>query len=228
MSFQIAVDGPVAAGKGTTCRIVADRLGILYVDTGAMYRAAALIAQREGIEFNNEAKLVPLIHEAHISLSVPTDDELDGRLITVKLGDEDVSWKIRTEEVGQSAAQVAQLAGVRKALVAKQQLIASQQDVIMEGRDITTVVLPDANLKIFLTANDTIRAKRRHFQLISQGKDVTFEQIHSELQARDKRDMERDNDPLTIVPEAWVIDTSDLSIDQTARMIVERVGVMRG
>lgn len=225
--FHIAVDGPVSAGKGTVCRLVADKLGILYVDTGATYRVTALLGIRHEVELTEEAKLVAILKKTKIEMRLPTEDERDGRLLTVIMNDEDVSWKIRTEEVSKGSSAVAALPEVRKVLVEIQQKIASHQDVVMEGRDITYRVLPQADLKIFLTASDLVRAKRRHLQLQTRGEDVTFEEVYRDLLTRDKNDSERAVDPLQIVDDAWVIDTSDLSISQVVEAIVQRATILR-
>lgn len=225
--FRIAIDGPVAAGKGTTARLVANRLGFLYVDTGAMYRMTAYLGLQAGIDLNDEKKLEELIHSAKMEMRNPLEEEKDGRLTTVTLNGEDVSWKIRTEEVGQGASVVAQFPLVRKALVKQQQQIAASQSVVMEGRDITSVVLPEAELKIYLTANDVVRAKRRFLELQTRGVDTHFDEVFQDLLERDKRDMERETDPLKIVDDAWVVDTSDLSIEQVVDAIVARVRVVR-
>jgi len=225
--FRIAIDGPVSAGKGTISRLVAEKLGFLYVDTGAMYRVTALVAKRADIDLSNEPALVSKLESITLEMRNPNDLERDGRLTTVLLNGEDVSWLIRTEDISSGASKVAQLANVRKVLVKKQQLIAADQDVVMEGRDITHRVLPDAELKIFLTARDTIRAERRHLQLQMRGENATFEQVYKETIERDERDMKRTNDPLQIVPDAWVIDTSDLAIDKVVEMIVAKVSVLQ-
>ena len=226
--FHIAIDGPVAAGKGTISRLVAQRLGFLYVDTGAMYRMTALLAIKNKIKINseNESEIVKLVENSKMEMRNPSEEEKDGRLTTVFLDGEDVSWKIRTEQVGQGASKVATLLGIRKVLVAKQQEIASTQNVIMEGRDITFRVLPNAQLKIYLTGSDIVRAKRRHMEDQINGVDLSFEQVYQELMQRDERDMNRDNDPLQIVDDAWVIDTSDLSIEKVVELIVAKVRLM--
>lgn len=226
-NFQIAIDGPVAAGKGTVSRLVAQRLNFLYVDTGAMYRVAALLALRTHIPFADEPAVVAEVQKHEIRMHSPTAIEQDGRLTTVLLDGEDVSWKIRTVEVSNGSSVVASHKSLRAELVRQQQEIARTESVVMEGRDITFRVLPDAQLKIFLTATDTERARRRYIELLEKGQDVTFEQIHTDLLERDKRDIERDVDPLHIVPDAWVIDTSTLSIEQVVTLIVERVKALQ-
>ncbi len=225
-SFQIAIDGPVAAGKGTISRLVADRLGFLYVDTGAMYRVTGMLADRAGVSIDDENALVELVEKATIQMRNPSETEKDGRLTTVLVDDTDESWSIRTEKIGDLASKVATYQKVRAVLVAKQQEIAKSQNVVMEGRDITYRVLPDAQLKIYLTANEIVRAKRRQFQLQTRGMLAEFEEVYQELIERDKRDSQRTTDPLTILPEAWVIDSSDLSIDQVVDIIVGKAKMM--
>ena len=226
-SFQIAIDGPVAAGKGTVSRLLAKRLGFLYVDTGAMYRVAALLSIREGVDPGDEDKITSLLSTALIELSRPEGDKKDSRLITVLLNDEDISWDIRTEKVGQVVPKIAQHPKVRKILVKKQQAIADNQDVVMEGRDITSVVLPEADLKIYLTGSDKVRARRRWLQQQSLGKDVTYEQILKTMRERDKLDMGRAESPLREVAGAVVIDTSGLNINQVVDKIEEEVEKVR-
>ena len=225
-SFQIAIDGPVAAGKGTVSRLVADKLGFLYVDTGAMYRVTGLLADRAGVDIGNENALVALVEKADIQMRNPSEAEKDGRLTTVLVDGVDESWAIRTEKVSDLASKVATYQKVRSVLVAKQQAIASTQNVVMEGRDITYRVLPDAQLKIYLTANEIVRAKRRQFQLQTRGMLAEFDEVYQELLERDQRDSQRATDPLTILPDAWVIDSSDLSIDQVVDIIVGKAKLM--
>lgn len=225
--FHIAIDGPVAAGKGTVSRLVADRLGCVYIDTGAMYRMTALLAHRRDIDLAEEEKLAEAVKVAKMDVRTPNPEERDGRLSTVLLDGEDVSWAIRTEEISRGASMVAQLPLVRSALVEKQQQIAQDKDVVMEGRDITYRVLPDAALKIFLTATDTVRAQRRHLQLLTKGTDSNLGDVLNELMERDQRDMSRQTDPLKKVLEAWEIDTSDLSIEEVVDLIVARATSMR-
>jgi CMP/dCMP kinase len=222
-NFQIAIDGPVSAGKGTISRLVADRLGFLYVDTGAMYRMTALLGIKSKINLDNEKKITELIKNVEMNMRNPNSKEQDGRLTTVILDGEDVSWKIRTEKVGEGASKVAVHKQVRKILVKRQQEIGRKQNVIMEGRDITYVVLPNADLKIYLTASDIIRAKRRHLQLLNKGINNTYEEVYADLIRRDKRDKERDTTPLKIVPDAWVINNSELSINKNVDIIVAKV-----
>lgn len=224
--FQIAIDGPVAAGKGTVSRLVADELGFLYVDTGAMYRVAALIGLRSQINLQDPKTLSPLVKQAEIHMRNPNQNEQDGRLTTVLLNNEDVSWAIRTENVSQGASQVAVHPEIREVLVSKQQKIAQNQSVVMEGRDITHKVLPNADLKIYLTANDVVRAKRRNYELLTKGVNVDFEEVYQDLLERDERDRNRKTDPLKITDDAWVVDTSDLSIKQVVKLITSKAKIM--
>lgn len=226
-TFHIAIDGPVSAGKGTISKLTAERLGFVYIDTGAMYRMTALIAKRNTIDFTEEDKLVEAIRNTHMDMHTPSEEEKDGRLVTVTLEGEDVSWKIRTEDISIGSSKVASLPKVRTVLVEKQQQIAQGKDVVMEGRDITYRVLPEAELKIYLTASDVVRAKRRHMQLLTKGENVSFEEVYRELLERDERDMSRATDPLKIVDDAWQLDTTDLSIEQVVELIVGRVRAMR-
>lgn len=221
--LQIAIDGPVGAGKSSVARLVAQRLGWLYVDTGAMYRAAALIALRKEIPLRDGAAVARLVREAAFEMRNPEGEERDGRLTTLLINGEDVSWKIRTEEVSRAASITATHKEVREELVRKQQELASKAQVVMEGRDITFRVLPDANLKIFLTASEEERARRRQRQLQERGRDVDYQEVLLDLQRRDARDSRRTVDPLQVVPDAWVLDTTNLTISETVERILGRV-----
>ncbi|HAV15082.1 MAG TPA: (d)CMP kinase [Candidatus Pacebacteria bacterium] len=227
MPLQIAIDGPVAAGKGTVARLLASRLGFLYVDTGAMYRTTALLAKQQGVDWNDEAKLVEMLGKHTITLRNPLENEKDGRQITVLLDGEDVSWAIRTEEMSRGSSIVSQFQHVRKVLVEQQRNIARTTDVVMEGRDITFRVLPEAQLKIYLDATLEVRAKRRHSELLTRGTDTSYKDVLRDIQERDNRDMHRDVDPLHIVEGAWVLDTSPLTIDEVVDIIEKRVKTLQ-
>lgn len=222
MSFQIAIDGPVASGKGTIARLVAKQLGFFYLDTGAMYRAVALAAMRAGVALDNEDAVVDLISHLTLDVRPPNQQEQDGRLITVFLNGKDVSWAIRDEKITDGSSKVAVLARVRQQMVKLQQAIAANQNVVVDGRDITYRVLPQAQLKIFLTGSAQARAKRRLLEWQKQGKQVAYEQVYADIMERDKRDSERQADPLQVVPNAWVLDTTDLTIEQVAEKVVAR------
>ncbi len=224
-TFQIAIDGPVAAGKGTTAKMVAERLGFLYVDTGAMYRCLTLFAKQKGVEWSNEAGIAKLLEaeKPEIELKIPTEAEKDGRLCSAFLNGEDVSWKIRTEEISSGVSIITQYPFVREYITPLAREIAGRENVVMEGRDITTVVLPEADLKIYMDASPQERAKRRHRELMARGEDVSYEQVYKQLVERDKRDSGRSIAPLMKAKNAWVLDTTGMGIDQVASVIVEKV-----
>lgn len=235
MSFQIAIDGPVAAGKGTISRMLADELRFLYVDTGATYRVATLLAVRNNLDFEKlmleelqeVSRLVSILKSVDIKMRRPSRQEEDGRLLTLLVEDEDVSWLIREESISSKVAVVSKLQPVREVMVKKQQDIASNNDVVMEGRDITYRVLPQAQLKIYLDAKLEVRIKRRIEQLKSTGQVIDEDQVTRDLEHRDNLDMNRANDPLQIVPDAWYLDGTDLSSQETVAKIVERVMQLR-
>ncbi|PIW06803.1 cytidylate kinase [Candidatus Collierbacteria bacterium CG17_big_fil_post_rev_8_21_14_2_50_45_7] len=225
-TFQIAIDGPVAAGKGTTAKMVAARLGFLYVDTGAMYRALTLYSIRHDVDWGSESEVIKLIDsdQPSVELKVPVGDTHDGRLCTVLLNGEDVSWKIRTEEISHAVSPVAQYPKVRDYVNKLARKMANEQGVVMEGRDITGVVLPDANLKIYMDADPMERTARRHRELMSRGEDVSLDVVYRELVERDQRDMQKN---LKKVPGVWVLDTTGMGIDQVADVIVAKVEEMQ-
>jgi cytidylate kinase len=222
-SFQVAIDGPVAAGKGIASRLLAEKLNFLYVDTGAMYRTAALLAIRNKIDFSAEDKIVSLIKDSKIEMRNPEGkNEKDGRLTTVLLNGEDVSWVIRTEKCSSGSSKVSIHPKVREILVHKQQEIADNQNVVMEGRDITFRVLPQADLKIYLTAELETRAKRRHNQYLLKGDERSFEEVLAEVKERDERDMHRSTDPLHVVEDAQVLDSTNLEIEEVVDLIAAK------
>jgi CMP/dCMP kinase len=222
--IQIAIDGPVAAGKGTVARALADKLGILYVDTGAMYRTAALLAKRAGVDWSDQDQVANIISQVNFEMHPPLASERDGRLVTVIVNGEDVSWLIRTEEMSKGSSAVAVHPKVRAALVEKQKEMANKQGVVMEGRDITTVVLPKATLKVFLTASAEERAKRRLKQLTDKGEMTTYEKVLEDLKARDEQDTNRQADPLKITDGTWVLDTTGMGIEQVVESIAVKLG----
>lgn len=212
----IAIDGPAGSGKSTVAKLVAKRLGYLYVDTGAMYRAVALKALRLGADIRDEAKVSQIAQMADIVL-LP---QIDGS-VRVLLDGEDVTEAIRTPEVSEASSVVSAHPGVRKALTAKQKLMAEQGGVVMEGRDVQTVVAPDAEVKIFLTASLEERARRRWLELRQRGVEVAYEQVLQELKERDERDSTRAIAPLRKAPDAVEIDTTNMTIDEVVDKIVE-------
>lgn len=211
---QIAIDGPAGAGKSTAAKAVAEQLGFLYIDTGAMYRAIALLAIRQGIAFDDTSRLTALAETAEIHLYAAPGS------CGVVLNGEDVSQEIRKPEVGNAASPVSAVLGVRHALVRKQQQLASTQPVVMDGRDVGTVVLPAAQLKIFLSSSPHIRAQRRAQELAERGFCVDAATIEKEMIERDQRDSTRAHSPLRQAPDAVVIDNSFLEAsDVQARIL---------
>lgn len=221
--MEIAIDGPVASGKGTVSRLAATELDFLFVDTGAMFRAIALLCYDHQVDPNNESDICQLIssNPPEIQLRNPDDEEQDGRLCTVLLNGEDVSWKIREETVEKGSSLVARYICVRDLLVDLQREIAKKQSVIMEGRDIGTFVLPNAELKIFLTASLDERANRRFLKPSPADEGKVLEQIKAEIQARDEQDSSRLLRPLKKADDAIEIDTSKMTAEEVAAKIVE-------
>ena len=215
MPISIAVDGPVGAGKTTICDAVCKELGILHLDTGAMYRAVGVSALRKGVSTDDEDSIVRLLTGGEIDIDV---EYRDGEQITLVNG-ENVNGLIRTQEAGSAASAVSRFPGVRRHLVALQQAMAKRQSMLLDGRDIGTVVLPDADVKIYLTASSRKRAERRRAQLLEAGTDIPLEEIIREVEARDHQDMNRETDPLRRAEDAVVVDSSDLTFEET----VERV-----
>lgn len=226
-SFQIAIDGPVAAGKSTAAKKVAERLGFLYVDTGAMYRAVALEAKRLGVDWNDESEVTEMMNSLNLELVKPAEKELDGRLVTVLLDGEDVSWEIRSSEIAEGSSVVSTYPGVREVLVEMQRNIANGEDVVMEGRDIGTNVLPDAQLKIYMDAEVEERVKRKWEFMKKVGIETTLDEVREALLIRDDREMNRAIDPLKPAKDGWIYDTTNKSIDEVVVEIVNRVGEIK-
>lgn len=210
----IAIDGPVGSGKSTLARRVAAMLGYVYIDTGAMYRAMALKAQRRSISFDALDALTALASETRIDLraSEPTQQ--------VFLDGEDVTAVIRTPEVAQAASKVALVPGVRKVLVTEQRRAGDRGGVVMEGRDIGSVVFPDAHLKIFLTASPETRAERRWREHQQKGDAIDLARTLVEIHERDRRDREREISPLVQAPDAVVVDSTAMEAEEVARLVL--------
>lgn len=221
--LQIAIDGPVAAGKSTVAKLLAERLGLLYIDTGAMYRATAWIATQKGVDWNDEEGLVRMLQTTTIKLKRPTKAQVDGRKVTVLVNGEDVSLAIRTQEMGEGASIVSQFRQVRRELVQRQQEMARGKKVVMEGRDIGLRVLPLATIKIFMTADVNKRVLWKLGEQQRLGQELTEEQVREALVKRDTREMTRKVDPLQPLPDAWILDTSELSIDEVVGQIEKKV-----
>ncbi|SHJ21618.1 (d)CMP kinase [Desulfofundulus thermosubterraneus] len=216
--MSVAIDGPAGAGKSTVARELARRLGFLYIDTGAMYRAITLKALRWGLNLTDEESLKALAKESRIELTTDPD-----RLTRVFLDGEDVTRAIREPEVSRHVSLVASLPGVREIMVRRQREMASCKNVVMDGRDVGTVVLPDAKVKIFLTASPEARARRRQLDLLAQGHHVPLDSLIQEIAERDRQDSCRSVAPLIPAPDAWIIDSSHLSAEQVVEMIAARV-----
>ena len=214
MRLNVGIDGPVSAGKSSVADAVAARLGILHLDTGAMYRALGLTAVRRGIDVQDEEAIVRLCRELKVSVS----HEADGQHTFVE--GEDVTGMIRTPEVSMAASTVSRYAEVRKEMVRIQQRLASETDMVLDGRDICTTVLPDATAKIFLTASPEERARRRYLEMREKGMPDSYEQVLEELKKRDDQDMNRPVEPLRQAEDAVLVDSTDLSFDQVVDAIV--------
>jgi len=216
----IAIDGPAGAGKSTVGRLLAERLGHLFLDTGAMYRAVALAAMRQGISPSNEELLAELSDNLPIYIEKPKAGETDGRSYTVMIGDQDVTWEIRKPEVEAVVSEVASHPEVRSAMVRQQRRMSTLGPVVMVGRDITTDVLPDADLKIYLDASLQERAKRRFLELQERGNTLTYIQVESEIAHRDRQDMNREAGALRKAQDAILVDTNGLSKEQALELLV--------
>jgi len=214
----IAIDGPAGAGKSTVAKLVAKRLGYLYVDTGAMYRAVALKALRLGMDIGDPVTMAMLAQATDIQLLSQPDGS-----VRVVLDGEDVTEVIRTPEVSEAASIVSAHEGVREALVAKQRVLAESGGVVLEGRDVQTVIVPDAEVKVFLTASLEERARRRWQELRQRGTEVPYEQVLRELRERDERDQRRAIAPLRKAPDAVEIDTTNLPPEVIVERIVDLV-----
>ena len=217
MALSIAMDGPVGAGKSTIADEVARRLGILHLDTGAMYRAVGLTALKQGLDINDEEAVTRLCE--HLIIDVDYGEQGQRTLVD----GEDVTSCLRTEEVSMAASRVATYSGVRRAMVAAQQRMAGERDMLLDGRDIGTRVLPEATVKIFLTAAPEERARRRWNQLKEKGIAADFDEVLAELRARDDQDTHRAVDPLRAAEDAVVVDTTELNFEQTVERIVALV-----
>ncbi len=219
--FNLAIDGPSGAGKSTIAKIVAKELEFIYVDTGAMYRAVGLYYLDKGINVDDEEKVNELIDEINVEFKI-----IDGN-IRLFLNDRDVTDLIRTPEVSDAASRVSVHGKVRERMVSMQQEIARKNNIVMDGRDIGTVVLPNADLKVYLTASVEERADRRYKELKEKGMDVDLEQIKKDIEERDYRDMHRDISPLREAEDAIHLDSTGMEIDEEVAYILEFVKNIR-
>jgi CMP/dCMP kinase len=207
----IAIDGPTASGKGTVAQLVADQLGFHYFDSGALYRLTALSALRQQVDLTDEAVLAKLAATLPCSFS--------GNLIL--LAGEDVSDAIRTEAIGNAASKIAALPALRQALVGLQLRFRTAPGLVADGRDMGTVIFPDAILKVFLTASVNARAQRRYKQLIDKGFSANIKDLFRDLQERDARDQQRSTAPLKPAEGAYLLDTSDMTVNQAVRQVLD-------
>lgn len=224
MPATIAIDGPAASGKSTVSELLARRLDYLYFDTGVMYRAVTWAALERSIPIEDEAAVTTLAEQLRIDVVAPTVD--DGRQYTVLADAVDVTWAIRTPAVDANVSAVSAYPGVRKALVAQQRRVAAKGPVVMAGRDIGTVVLPDADLKIYLDASAEERARRRCQELRERGEEADYEAVLASMRRRDEIDSSRAVSPLRAAGDAVVVDTTDLDIEEmlaeVERLVEER------
>jgi cytidylate kinase len=211
----VAIDGPAGSGKSTLARNISSKLGFIYIDTGAMYRSVALWALRLGTSLSDHHRLAELARQARIEFSAGARDVL--------LNGEEVSAAIRTREVSEAASKVSAIPGVRRALVEKQREMAAAGSVVMEGRDIGTVVFPEADVKIFLDAHPEERAGRRSRELVSAGAAASERQIADDLRERDQRDRTRADSPLVQAPDAVYIDTTGMPIEEVEAAVLKIV-----
>ena len=214
-SVIVAIDGPAGAGKSTVAREVARRLGFLYIDTGAMYRAVAALSLRQGLPVDDEVGLARLAASA--AFEFRPDDGSQRLFVDGK----DFSELIRTPEVTELSSPVSAVPGVRRALVDAQRAMAVGRSVVMEGRDIQTVVFPHATVKIYLDADPYERARRRHSELAAKGVTVSFDEVIEDIEERDARDSTRADSPLRAAPNATVVDTTDMTLEQVIERILE-------
>ena len=214
MSIAVAIDGPVGAGKSSIAKECAKRLGFIYVDTGALYRCIGLFCDRNGVNIDDASRVEAAL--MHITLDV----KIKNGTQHVYLNSYDVSEEIRLPEISMAASKVSAIPAVREYLLQFQRDMAASQNVIMDGRDIGTVVLPDAEVKIYLTADAEVRAKRRYDELIAKGNNVTFESVLADLNQRDRNDMTREIAPLKKADDAVLADTTKLDFDSSCELII--------
>jgi cytidylate kinase len=217
----IAIDGPAASGKSTIGGLLAERLDYLYLDTGAMYRAVTWVALESGLAIKDEEAIGALAGTLEIEITRPKVN--DGRQYTVLADGEDVTWQIKRPVVDRNVSPVSAYAGVRQALTKQQRRIAQRGRVVMVGRDIGTVVIPDADLKVYLDASPETRARRRYLELLECDERSDFEEVLSEVQRRDRIDSEREVAPLMVAEDAVTVDTDNLSIVEVLRVVEQLV-----
>lgn len=215
--LNIAIDGPSGAGKSTVSKLLAKKLGIIYLDTGAMYRAVALYVDRLGVDVNDKEKVVPLLSEISIEFRGDGDEK------RIYLNGEDVSSAIREHRISKLASDVSRIKEVRLFLVEQQREIAAKNDIVLDGRDITSFVLPESKYKFFLTATPEERAKRRYEELRAKGEEVSYDKILKDVNDRDYNDTHRDFAPLVQTDDAVLIDSTNLNTDEVIEVILRYV-----
>lgn len=211
--FNIAIDGPAGAGKSTLSRMLADKLGFVYADTGALYRAVGLFAIRNGVSPQDEEGVSGLLPSIQLELALSSTGQ------HVLLCGEDVSTAIRAPEISKAASQVSAIPAVRAFLLGLQKEMAKERNIVMDGRDIGTVVLPDAQLKIFLTATPEDRAHRRYAELLEKGMEISFNQVLSEVKERDTQDASRTIAPLRAADDALIVDTTGYELEDSLKRL---------
>lgn len=215
---SIAIDGPAGAGKSSIAKALSKRLGYIYIDTGAMYRAVALFFVENNISDGTDSRIESLLNKLEISIKYE-----DGAQKVI-LNGEDVTGKLRLEEIGKLASKFSAIGSVREKLVALQRKLAQKENVVMDGRDIGTVVLPNADLKIYLSASSKVRAKRRYLELLEKGHtDLDINEIEDEIIKRDEADMNRKISPLKQADDAYYLDSSDMTLEEVVSKILSMV-----
>lgn len=217
MSFIVAIDGPAGTGKGTITKLIAKELGLVNIDTGATYRCVTLYTIKNNIDADDKEKIIAALNDIKIDMINENGDQ------KILLNGEDVSKQIRNEEVSMKSAKISCIKEVRKKMVEVQRNLAKGKDVIMEGRDITTVVFPNADVKIYMDADENERAKRRFLELQEKGDTVTYEDVLKNIKARDKNDKEKEVGALKIAEDAIYLDTTNLSIEEVKEKVKEKI-----
>ncbi len=214
-NYSIAIDGPAGAGKSTIAKLIAKELGFIYIDTGAMYRAMGLYLSQNKISLDDEEQIAKACQNVDISIT------FENEVQQVILNGENVNGLIRTPEASLMASTCSALQPIREKLVELQQKLASTTSVVMDGRDIGTKVLPDADLKIYLTASAFVRAKRRYDEMVAEGQDCNLKEIENAIVDRDYRDMNRKNSPLQQAEDAILLDSSDMNIEEVVNRVIQ-------
>ncbi|MDO4473183.1 MAG: (d)CMP kinase [Eubacteriales bacterium] len=215
MGFNLAIDGPAGAGKSTIAKLVASKKGYIYVDTGAMYRGLAVHFIKKGIDPENESEIIAALDSANVNIGY------ENGIQQIYLNDENITSMLRNEEVGNMASITSAVPKVRAKLLELQRTLAREKDVVMDGRDIGTAILPNADVKIYLTASAMTRAKRRFDELTAKGIPCDINEIAADIEERDRRDMTRETSPLKKADDAFLIDSSEMTIDEVVDEIIK-------